>query len=480
MNIMKSFRVELFIVLLLYIIAGTACGTDSADSGTGAVVEKIGEVSMLNASFENIALSQMPVFTQARSLEKQQIRTLTHVDADNKLAPLIFNSTTGRLISLKISNVRQINTQFLIIQYDALLEIEIDDETIIKQEETKSGRALIDFQSGSVYNLSDYDINNSLVKENYLFITKNQTIYRIALDDIDIATPLNNPAFDVAGDLLFIINNKIITTSGKSFDIDAAFSPKSIGVFFVTEGTLTGAGQPFSSAVAVHSWNNGVLFDSAGDLWGYRFSNERDKIAYYKLNIDDNGATIVTEYNEYNIGFNLTGAGGTKHTFSISPLTDYGDIYSELDGFKWADAYGDHIVVGANGFVKIVKDISNGIAIEKGALVFPVDFPTRYQYPIYHNMSIYWNTSSYNSIRKMDLAGNNYSEIYSHPDLLNSPSSSVWGQLKMLELLGDSLIFYQYITATTIGTYSLPVGSDTPVLIADSKVDIEKVMKLSF
>jgi hypothetical protein len=38
-------------------------------------------------------------------------------------------------------------------------------------------------------------------------------------------------------------------------------------------GTMRGQDEAFSSSVAVHDWNDGLLFDNSGNLWGYRFNS---------------------------------------------------------------------------------------------------------------------------------------------------------------------------------------------------------------
>ena len=87
---------------------------------------------------------------------------------------------------------------------------------------------------------------------------------------------------------------------------------------------------------------------------------------------------------------------------------------------------------------------------------------------VFLNDAMYWYKSG--KILKMDLLSGVESVEYENPSMISRGFSAT----------GGKIIFYIYENATTVNTYSLDLGSNTPVLVSKSEMEIENIIELNF
>jgi hypothetical protein len=395
-------------------------------------------------------------------------QTLAYISTTGNNEPIAFETSSGKQVILNVTSLKAIKESFIAISFDAMVEFQMETQSdggktyTVTVQQAVTGKALADMSSGKVYDLSGYDIENMLIDANYIYITKNsfKSLYKIPFDDLSQAIPLNNGDFTPAGTLLYIINNRIVA-GDQSFDVNGVTVPKTLTSVLLTDSisTMTGIGEPFSSAIELTS--NGsyppYIIDNAGNIWGYRFDNN-GKYAKFQVSLDTDGKTVVSNYQEFMLSVPLN---TWTHLFMING-TGY---------------YADHLTIGDQSYYYVKRNTDAGITFEAGSSTFGNSYPGwAGNCAIYYDGSIYWVSNS--TIYSMNLSLNQLSEIYSNLNLLNPVT--VDNKYITLSISSGTLIFYQYATATTVGTYALTIGSATPALLSQSEADIDKIVELSF
>jgi len=170
-----------------------------------------------------------------------------------------------------------------------------------------------------------------------------------------------------------------------------------------------------------------------------------------KLSIDDEGQLGISEYSENSLSF-----------------TAYFGNYPSF----WSTDGNSKYYMSDNG-IAIVKKNPSGIGIIVESI--SKTYSTNLQDAFVQGELIYWIDGT--SIKRMELTSDKPEEVvYSNSNIVNT----FWHG--MLFHSGDQIIFYQYLDATTVGTYSLSISnlSEPPKLIATSAVEIDNIVELQF
>jgi len=162
------------------------------------------------------------------------IKTLTYVNENDDFRPITFLTSTDKEVALKIDHILQIGTKRIIIRFTELYEVKKGNDRELKflSMNSASGQILINLETGKIYDFSKFDTiehkPNYLVSGNELYVNDpSGTLYKINLNNITAAVPLNNPDHFKFGRLYYKLGNKIITSEG-SFDINQDSPPKKI------------------------------------------------------------------------------------------------------------------------------------------------------------------------------------------------------------------------------------------------------------
>ena len=465
--------------ILLALTIGILCG---CQSGGGSQVvpfsrESLGVVTSSTATgIRSLYISKIDVVknsgtgarvaSSATSSLGDVISTLAYIDVSGNNVPVVFETSEGKQVILKVTDSKVIRDGYIALAFDALVEVLVSGASVEeKSYESVIGNALVDMNSGKAYDLTGYDILNVLVDDTHIYITKNARsgLYRIDLDDLSTAVPLNNPAYTPAMTLLYITNGWLIA-GNHCFDINGVKTPKTLGSVFLTSdvSTMTGPGEPFSGGIEIYDnrSNPPYIVDRAGNVWGYRHDTN-GKFGKFQMSVDADGNTIVSNYQEFTLS--------NTNTW-LAPFLING-----------SGNYADQLVLGDQTFYYVRRNADSGITFETGTASFGNDYPGwAGNCAVYYDGSIYWISNG--TIYAMNLSQNVKSTVYSSPDLVDPVYISVENALKYITMrvTNGRIIFYQYITPTDVGTYALTIGNTEPVLLSESTVDIDTILELTF
>jgi len=464
-------------ILFLFSIATISCGgsgggsTGSGDTTTGTInaCETTGINQVFTSSFALSSSSLKNISGKASASTGDTITSsvLSFIGDSGVNEPVIFTTSTGKDVILTITKLQQIKQGFISIVFDAIIEVEIDTDGIteIQRSSVTGKKAIIDIATGKFYDLSSYDIDNSIIDGDNLYITKEGTVYKISFSNITIATPLNNATYNRVGKLLFKTNNnKIITyyenptgTNGNanySIDIAGIIPPKIIKSTSLTpaESTFSFVSSPYEISIAKSNYNR-YLIDNSGNIWGYEIWGQRISggqpnglTAIFQISIDDNGQTLVSNYSEQSLSFVFT--------------------YIETYNQNKDDFYNERLYICDNGFVFFRVKPTGGIEFESSSFTRPSygEFDI-----ILNNNFLYWCEDT--KIMRTELKTSNTMEtVYNNSNLVTPYK---------MDIIGTNIIFYQYITALNVGTYNLQIGSSTPVLMSENKAEIMNILELT-
>lgn len=474
-------RIGIVTVCIALLVSIAGCGSSggsggsSGSSGIGAGSSSLGNITASTVTGVNsVYVTKIDGTTNSSSAISSQsssgsfVETLAYISNTGNNDPVVFQTSEGKKVILNITSVKAIKESFIAITFDAMIEFQAQNldsggkSYTFTAREAVSGKALVDMNNSKVYNLSDYDIQNVLIDNNYIYITRNSSkdLYKIAFNDISHAIPLNNGNYTPAGTLYYIINNRVVA-SDHSFDVNGATIPKALTSVLLTssQSTMTAA---FSTAIELTDTrgNPPYIVDNAGNIWGYRFERN-GKFAKFQVSLDNNGNTIVSNYEEFTLGVPFS---TWTHFFVINGSGNHAD----------------HLTIGDQSYYYVKRNADSGIAFHAGLSTFGNSFPGwAGECATYYNGAIYWVLNS--TIYTMNLSQNQISQVYNSPNLVN-PVTINNNYLKYitLSLSNGTLVFYQYTSATTVGTYALTIGDATPTLLSQSKADIDQIIELSF
>jgi len=507
---MKKFICVLLLICLVFV----ACDNGNVNNNNTETIS-INNLSIKNAGIKSLYVSNIPVNNSGRAASGSTITTLSYINNLEQNAPFFFVSPSGKNIVLNVSEVQQLDDKRILVDFDSFYEITAEGNVFTIRETTyTSGRALIDMESGKVYDFTDYT-NIQFVSNDLLFTIENQTLYKVDLNVMSAAVPLNNPTYNpitytyppiLFGNKVLTITNVSPGTDNRfSIDINNEFPPKSVIDAILTPDLCSFINSSilltFIKPYYTYNPNGIVIADLSGNPHFYSFEDffiyqgtgtlpsiPGTKYFTCKLSIDDNGNIMLADYyeGEHTFGINwdrtdyistnnsetkiffMNSAGvGKINSFYITK--SYSSILSS-DFFKSQSI----ILYSSNGFIHLKKKV-NGIQVESTALSMPkVD-----AYGSFINKDNYLYYLEDSSIKRLYLASSETPEVvYSNNHLLTSGTT-----IDYLTASGSNLIFYQYgDDNVSVNTYSLAMYQQgvTPKLLASSSIDVRNIIELDF
>jgi len=509
---MKNFICVLLLICLVFV----ACdmGNGNNDGST------FYEISNRNIGIKSLYISDIPVNNGGRAAIGSTITTLSYINNLGQNMPFFFVSPSGKNIVLNVSEVQQLDDKRILVDFISFYEI-TENNNVFTIGETiyESGRALIDMESGKVYDFKEYK-NIQFVSNDLLFTIENGTLYKVDLNNISVAVPLNNPTYNpilVIYPLLF--DNKVLTfplinTNNRlSIDINNAFPPKSFIDAILTPDLCPFISIPTSPGLVSRSavdLNGIVMVDLSGKPHFYSFDgffslninpngtlSNGTKYFTCRLSISDDGNMLLSDYyegehtfetnwnwsNTYNPDNNIESPIFLLNSAGVGKIDSYFRYYGRSQGLYNQGGYSQSfdffksqsiILYSSNGFIHLKKK-ATGIQVESTALSMPkVD-----AYSSFINKDNYLYYMEGSSIKRLYLASGETPEVvYSNSRLLTSGTS-----IDYLTASGSNLIFYQYADDNvSVNTYLIPMYQQgaTPKLLASSSIDVRNIIELDF
>jgi hypothetical protein len=402
------------------------------------------------------------------------IKTITYMNENNNIVPITFITSNGNEVVLNIDHILQIGDKKIIVRYSAIYSIEFrqNDEVAYTLVQTSTGQILIDIDTGKLYDFSEFSSieyqQSYFVDGNTLFANEPWgTLYKIDLNNISSAIPLNNPDYFISGSIYFKLGNKIITSNG-SIDINQEFPPKQILPFILTKSECSFAadhsGEDYPITIGFNNSSNYAIenyyiVDESGDVWYYCFFSflgrafvgcPQDAYFICKLTIDDNGQLGFSDFSEGSIPFDLN-IGSQVHTIQKNGVKT-----TLIDG---------RIVVrsGANHGITITT-------IDKYVSVY--DFQEYYNFSNGEfDMTAHYYIVNGKNIEKIMLFTNDSPEIIytiSDPNV-----EEIW-------IFDNRIYYWKWIDALTGATYSIPLGnlSAEPELVTSSTMETIEILEI--
>ena len=507
---MKKFICVLLLICLVFVACDDDKDTGNNNNNNTETIS-INNLSIKNAGIKSLYVSDIPVNGNTRAASGSTIQTLSYINSNGENSPFFFVTPSGKNIVLNVSEVQQLDDKRILVDFDSYYEITESDNTFtIGETIIESGRALIDMESGKVYDFKEYN-NIQFVSNDLLFSLENETLYKVDLNNISLAVPLNNPTYNPVSNqypiIPIVFGDKVLGVAdyGRirlSIDINNNFPPKSIidailtaesCSFIQSQTSLRFISSDTSSFT--YSPNGIVIADLSGNPHFYSFegffirsySNTilGEKYFTCRLSIDNNGNILLSEYNEGNHTFDTKWRmwhGNQDNESNIffmnsagvgkigSLFFDVGETMLSFNVFISQSI----ILKSSNGFIHLKKK-ANGIQVESTALSLPkVD-----AYSSFINKDNYLYYLEGSSIKRLYLASGETPEVvYSNSRLLTSGTS-----IDYLTASGSNLIFYQYADDNvSVNTYSLAMYQQgaTPKLLASSSIDVRDIIELDF
>jgi hypothetical protein len=486
---------KLIYALLLICVVFVACDNGNNDNnrnndnGGNPEIILLSSLSIKDSSIKSLYISNIPVNENARAVSGSTITTLSYINNLGQNAPFFFVSPSGKNIVLGVSEVQQLDEKRIVVDFISFYEITAEGNVFtIGETITEYGRALIDMESGKVYDLKEYK-NIQFVSNDLLFSLENKTLYKVDMNNISVATPLNNPTYNPIVEIYppMLLGNKALTgISRLSIDINNEFPPKSITNATLTSDLCSFIDNPKSIDVMTTS-NAIIMVDLSGNPYFYSFDryirvgdalmslDNSDGTKYFtcRLSIDNDGNIMLSDYyeGEHTFGTNWERIYNSECNIFLVNSAGIGKIgYLNNDSFKSQSI----ILKSSNGFIHLKKK-ANGIQVESIALSMPkVD-----AYSSFINKDNYLYYLEGSSIKRLYLATDETPEIvYSNSRLLTSGTT-----IDYLTASGSNLIFYQYADDNvSVNTYLIPMYQHgaTPKLLASSSIDVRNIIELDF
>lgn len=478
-----------------FVISGCFDGGGSGGGG-GTNLGNVTDLKTSNVGSIFTGIVKLQPSRSNRSLGRSSsstFRTLSHINSDGNNEPIIFTTDNGNDVTLKITEIAQVNDYMIAFEYEGIIKVTLEEDGVVydAEESVWGKKGLINFQTGKVYDISDYSIDNIITNDNNIFMVSSGsgvwgTLYKININEFAHAIPLNNSMFNIVESISFVTkNDKIIGRANDaqwySYDINGIIPPQTVK-FKVIEGSNLEIGtREYSVSIA-----GTTMIDVNGDHWvlgiwgiGIATLNPEKYYAISKVTIDDYGNTIVADHEEGELSFALN-TNILAVFYGSSNTPDYG-LYNSKNYYYSNRLYlVETRVDGVDGFgyIYVGTKADGGIEItDHGVFDNPLPVPLggnslilRDKGFIRYGNYFYWMEGK--EIKKMMIQkSNEISTVYADNALEPKGGFSI---------VGDNLIFYKSITATNIGTYRLKIGESTPELISEHDAEIRDVVELTF
>jgi hypothetical protein len=454
-------------VLIGFSFIGCDNGTTSNGNDSNTETITIEKLSIKDNSIKSLYISSISINSNARAVSDSTIQTLSYLNSNGENTPFFFTSPSGKNIILSISNLQQLDEKKILVDFTSFYEITSNENVYtIGGTIFNTGRALIDMESGKVYDFKEYN-NIQLASNDLVFVIKNDIIYKIDLNNISVAVPLNNPTYNPVINIEppCIISNKILGETYNTLadcyllDINNSFPIKKISYSQENQGDLIDL-SPYTG--------DNLIQDLSGSTWYFVGSN--DSYSICKVLINNEGVFSIAEKTTNTLAFQ----GYYESNIFYLDSGNYGRV--KKIGFNYKLRYKNNgiIIFSPDGFVSLKKKI-DGIQIESTAL----SMPTLNVDACFINKDNYLYYLEGTSIKRLYLASG------SSPELVYSNNKILTSSLRedILTASGNNLIFYQFADDNvSVNTYSLAMYQQgaTPKLLSTNSAEIKNIVELDF
>jgi len=402
-----------------------------------------------------------------------QIDIVSYLNDDGTINPIIFETTTDDKVVLVASDLEKINNQFLWVCFDGVITVETEENDEVNYTNATtysfSKVALIDLETGNIYDLTGFNLKYSLVKNNYLYCIKNRTVYRIDLNNIDIAQPLNNGSFTHIWKLSYMDNDKIIT----NYQVPDQYFIQP----YIIDSNAIQFPVPIKSKIL--QLDNGIIGpnsiyygdpsyqikDKNGDLYGYK-CDEANFSATFKVSIDEFGQTQLSEIKSY--------------SSIIKPQT------FQLDANERNINNTKRIIFKHGGYIIIEQGELSGIKMTFydcsiiPSIIDPSIIETDQDVKdhIFHLQFIKANEFIWledKTLKYINVDMNDYS--YNNRNLFSAENIV---STKGVKLVGDRIYFYMYTDISTVGLYYITLTNPNPVLEEFFTIPYSHIIEMDF
>ena len=477
---MKKNGINIIVLLLFVLFSSTiiSCGgggggsgdndsnsdSDSTNTEVGTIIES-DNIRETNSFFisdyeiQSLQLSQSFSNTTYKNIgEGNSVRTLLFLDNNSKKRPLTFKTSKSKRVILLNPQIKTINNDYYIISFSALS----DFNSTFNSNTT----VLFNIQTGKCYNVSNYDFNTAIISSNNLFVCSEGTIYKISLNNLTTAVPLNNKDFYPIYDIFAILGKWAVCRGSNSTSFNSLVDTQ------LQELTKHDSGLSLYRYILFKNENE--------DLFCLRYKKEAE--IYY---------TVIEEITLINDEIVLTEVDRVEGTFikNFAYENSNGiEFFQENDSPNMDTAQLEIYLREpikklylANGYVMQKAVVKNGNSFrftpitENGSTCYSL-----YVKPVFKNGKIYTLNSATSELYRCDLIGTS-SGTFSIPNVAIPTDSSI----NAISLVGNNLIYYKYITPTTVGTFSILLSeldniSTKSVLLSENIEQINDIVEFSF
>ena len=443
--------------------------TDSTETGTNSddnsVPRQFGKIigvngtaikSFFTGSYEN---NQNNNSRSARTIDNniKLNQALLCINSEGEVQPLRFVDSNGNNIALNVTALKKMSDETVLLSFNRISFCEtIEGEIVLVEDRNASGTCFINFATKKVYDVTGYSLDDSYYCNGILYIKKGTwALYKIDLDNPTEAIPLNNPDFMPLNDIHFVLDGWLIVGRRKLVDPNGEKVPISIRNQLPTVGgTQT---DPFNDSTFA------FIKDGQGQIWSLdKWTGSHS--GYYRIHLDEDGILSTPDEISSNTYFNeicLCPSGNKAYVngaYFCIPISSYGFISKNNNKFY---------------YVYVQGKAAGGLDLNYVELPFS---NTNWSDYVISNSIMYWYSKDTNKLFKMNLLTGEESLEYDGPLQIYYMGLGK----KTLFMSGGKLLFYVFQNATTVNTYALEPGTGTPVVIAQSKMDIDNIVELSF
>jgi len=381
-------------------------------------------------------------------------KLFSYSDSDGKVQPVLFNSSSGYQVALMVNTVEKIEEPFIWVAFDGVLIMkensDIPSGTSVTQVQSWGGInriALINFNNGTTYDFSEYDLSTCIIKDNILYCIKEGTVFQIDLHNIDIAIPMNNGEITPITELLFIEGNKLIANYKNKTRHNL------INKNYILDISLK------NFPLEIKSYSN-ILYgdpsnqfrDRNGDIYGYSHYSIGGT---FKLSLDEKGQTSISDYNQINIPYEVSGAT---------------NIFSNIND-------SERIIIKDKGYVIIEQNPNEGLQM------FLIDCPILTDCPVTNEHLSSVHRTKPNEYIWLD--GNNIKQLlidlddhtYSYEVLYTSTNII---QTEGLIIEDDRIYFSAYLDISTVGKFFITRTNSNPISVGKSDIPYTQIIEMDF
>lgn len=387
---------------------------------------------------------------------------LLTINSKGEIEPIQFLDSNGNAVIVNVTKIKKLTDDSVLLSFNAVSFLDYTKNEIqFSDIKTEEGTCLINFSMNKIYDLKGYCVDISYYSDGILFISKeNGALYKIDLSTPERAIPLNNPDFNAVNCINFLCDDWLIVQHGLLIDPNGIKPPKVLN--FDYDLPVIGSWHGSPSAV----WGDrtcAFIKDGLNQIW--IFVHDHTNCYYYRINLDDDGHlytfdepicdTRLTPIDTIHYGYHLPGTCENVRNGATDPV-----LATKSMWISKQNSGNSYYLISVQGKTE------GGLDISCTELNYTSGLPKNNY--VFLNDAMYWYKSG--KILKMDLLSGVESVEYENPSMISRGFSAT----------GGKIIFYIYENATTVNTYSLDLGSNTPVLVSKSEMEIENIIELNF